>query len=128
MYKGMIFMKTIANAKFYESAPQIYKMIEAGEEYFKTLDINSLKKKYAENKDTKGYILAIAKKMLCDFPEQTTVLLGMAAFKEQDECKELTTPEIFEIFTSVTGCKEIMDFFTSMVRLGANDSGNTSQN
>lgn len=124
-------MKTIANAPFFESAPQIYKMIEAAEEYFKSLNLESIKQKYAEKKDEEGnakkYILEIAKKMLYEMPEQTSVLLGMAAFKSQDECKELTTPEVFEIFTSITGCKEIMDFFISMVRLGAGDSENTSQ-
>lgn len=131
-------MKTLANCsprEFLVQSNRIRKAVSKWLTLTKLLEIRKNLPKLPENATQEEREAAAAEQIqsnaramldsiLDEHPEETAELLGLLCFVEPDDLDNHPMTEFFGAISEILNSKEIIDFFTSLVNLGSeNTSG-----
>ena len=134
-------MKTLANcslAEFLRQTNKIRKEVAVFLEQTKILDIRKVlpdlkeckteeEKREKIQKQSKENISNMLDAMLEENADATVRLLGLLCFKEGEELEELNPVDVIGVVLEILSSKRVLDFFTSLMKSGLIDMGDTSQ-
>ena len=124
-------MKTLANCTPTEFLVQTNKIRKSVANWLSLTKIGEIRKNLpdipedaseeeinkAKEKQVKINAQKILDMVLEEHPEETAELLGLVCFIEPEDLSKHSMAELFGGFNEIIGCKEIIDFFVSLIRL-----------
>lgn len=125
-------MKNLANCTPREFLRQTNRIRKAAEGWLKTTKVLELRRKLPTRAEgltdqewdeiVEAHMNATLHKMLDavleEHPDETAELLGLLCFIEPEHLDEHSVAELMESFTELMNCREVVDFFISLTRLG----------
>lgn len=124
-------MKTLANCSPKEFLKQTNKIRKSVANWLSLTKILEIRKELPEiandatPEERKAALQAQANKnataildaILDEHPDETAELLGLMCFIEPDDLDNHSMAELIGSFNEIIGCKEVIDFFTSLMHL-----------
>lgn len=134
-------LKTIANcslAEFLKQTNKIRKEISGYLKITKVLDIRKIMPDVSDckteqekleryNEQAKVNMSNMLDAMLEENADDTVRILGLLCFKEGKEVEELNPADVLGVVLEILSSKRVLDFFTSLMKSGLIDMGDTSQ-
>lgn len=126
-------MKNLANCKPTEFLSQTNRIRKSVSKWLTDTDIINIRKRMpdiaegATDKEKKEALQAQASKninamlaaVMEEHPEETLEVLALMCFVEPEHVDDYTMAEYFDAFNDLINNKSVMDFFTSLKRLGS---------
>lgn len=127
-------MKTLANCTPREFLVQTNKIRKAVAEWLSLTKVLEIRQRLPEGKGKQAIQEQIKKNasamldaILEEHPEETAELLGLMCFIDPEDLDNHSMTEFFGAFAELLNCQEILDFFTSLVRLESVNTSDTAK-
>ena len=92
-----------------------------------TDDMTEEERRIAIREQAKENLNKMLDSMLEKHPEETADLLGLMCFVEPQDLDDYKVSEFFGAYNEMINCEEVIDFFTSLVRLVNKGSSGTAK-
>lgn len=89
------------------------------------VDVSVEDRRKAMAEQSKANLSAMFDAICEEHPDESAELLGMLCFIEPEDIDKYKMSDLLGAFSELLNCEEVIDFFTSLIRLVTNDTSTT---